>query len=104
MSDTCNGARAAKRLVVQRIAMAVAEDVSPEAWAKLSEAEQEKLGRAYSGDCMQHLRNIMLDAMSTAASAHLKDRLEDSLAEFAFRERMTTDGSALIRAMSAAAL
>ena len=72
MSDTCNGARAAKRLVLQRIAAAVAADVGPEEWKKLSEEQQHKVARAYSGDCMQHLRNIFLDAMSAAASAHLK--------------------------------
>ena len=62
------------------------------------------MARAYSGDCMQHLRNIFLDAMSAAASAHLKVALEDSLGEFAFHERMAPDGSALIRAMYALTL
>jgi len=104
MSDTCNGARAAKRLMMQRIAAAVAEDIGPAEWKELSEEQQQKVARAYSGDCMQHLRNIFLDAMSAAASAHLKVALEDSLSEFAFHERMTPDGSALIRAMCALAL
>jgi len=103
MSDTCNGARAAKRLMLQRIAAAVAADIGPEEWEKLSEEQQHKVARAYSGDCMQHLRNIFLDAMSAAASAHLKVALEDSLGEFAFHERMAPDGSALIRAMCATA-
>ena len=103
MSDTCNGARAAKRLMLQRIAAAVAADIGPAEWEKLSEEQQHKVARAYSGDCMQHLRNIFLDAMSAAASAHLKVALEDSLGEFAFHERMAPDGSALIRAMCATA-
>ena len=89
MSDTCNGARAAKRLMLQRISAAVAEDIGPDAWKELSEEQQHKVARAYSGDCMQHLRNIFLDAMSAAASAHLKVALEDSLSEFAYHERMT---------------
>jgi len=98
MSDTCNGARAAKRLVIQRIAAAVAADFGPEEWAKLSEAVQLTAACARAGDCMQHLRNIMLDAMSAAATAHLKEVLEDSPADFSSFERMSTDAMQLIHA------
>lgn len=89
--------------MIKRIAAAVAADYGPEAWARLSEAEQSTAACAHAGDCMQHLRNIMLDSMSAAATAHLKETLEDSLADFSSFERMSTDAMQLIRAMYVAA-
>ena len=66
MSDTCNAARAAKRLIMENIASAIEADVGPEAWAALSADERSAKTRTYVGDCMQHLRNILLDAMRNA--------------------------------------
>ena len=47
---------------------------------------------------MQHLRNIILDAMAAAGAAHLKEELADSLEAFSSYERMSTDAMQLVRA------
>eukprot|EP00966_Prymnesium_polylepis_P065607 1522474-Prymnesium_polylepis.1 len=99
MSDTCNAARAAKRLIMENAARAIEADVGPAAWAALSEEERAAKTRMYVGDCMQHLRNILLAAMSSAATAHLAAELEESLTAFSSFERMSTDIMQLIRAV-----
>eukprot|EP00966_Prymnesium_polylepis_P131102 3032029-Prymnesium_polylepis.2 len=99
MSDTCNAARAAKRLIMEMIARAIEEDVGPEAWAELSAEQRVEKTRCYVGDCLQHLRNIMLDSMQAAATKHLSLELEESLAAFSSYERMSTDVMQLIRAV-----
>ena len=52
---------------------------------------------AYRGDCWQHLRNIIINAMAKAADSLVKEKLEGDLAEFSSFERMEVDGSSLIR-------
>jgi hypothetical protein len=99
MSDTCNAARAAKRLIMENIASAIEADVGPDAWAALSNDERNAKTRTYVGDCMQHLRNILLDAMTGAATSHLASELEESLKAFSSFERMSTDIMQLIRAL-----
>eukprot|EP00966_Prymnesium_polylepis_P237832 5500651-Prymnesium_polylepis.1 len=47
MSDTCNAARAAKRLIMEMAATAIEEDMGPEAWAQLSTTEKEEKTRCY---------------------------------------------------------
>eukprot|EP00965_Chrysotila_dentata_P127531 4217618-Pleurochrysis_carterae.AAC.1 len=64
----------------------------------MSEAVQAAAVRLHTGDCAQHVRNIILAAM-LAAAAHLKAQLADSLADFAAYERMSTDINALICAV-----
>ena len=99
MSDTCNAARAAKRLIMEQAARAIEDDIGAEAWAKLSADEKAKHTQCYVGDCMQHLRNIFLDAMHAAATKHLTLELEESLEAFSSYERMSTDVMQLIRAV-----
>ena len=99
ISDTCNAARAAKRLIMQMAAAAIEADMGPEAWALLSPEERVARTRTYVGDCMQHLRNIVLDAMQVAATKHLASELEESLDAFSSYERMSTDIMQLIRAV-----
>lgn len=103
MSDTCNSARAAKKLIIDMAATEV-ECRAREAgtWDSMSRSEQERATTAYVGDCMQHLRNILIDAMASGAASMLKDELQDSLEAFAAYERMSTDPMQLIRAVSAA--
>ena len=74
MSDTCNAARAAKTLLVDKIAEAVEAHAGPTKWAAMSEGERATAKRALSGSCFQHLRNIFLNAMAGAANTHMKAR------------------------------
>ena len=99
MSDTCNAARAAKRLLATAAEAAGRLAIGDEAWAAMSEAERERACNCFIGDCHQHLRNIIINAMAIAATAHLKDILEESLAEFMSFDRMSVDGMDLIRAV-----
>lgn len=98
MSDTCNAARAAKRMLAEAAEKAGRLAIGDAAWAKLSEEQRERRCQVFIGDCHQHLRNIVINAMSIAATEHLKDVLEDDLAEFSSFERMSVDGMDLIRA------
>ena len=99
MSDTCNAARAAKRLLAEAAEAASRLMIGDEKWAEMSEAERERKCTAFIGDCHQHLRNIIINAMAIAATAHLKEKLEDDLAEFSSFDRMSVDGMDLIRAI-----
>eukprot|EP00965_Chrysotila_dentata_P011317 369425-Pleurochrysis_carterae.AAC.1 len=65
----------------------------------MAAAEQAGAVRVHTGDCAQHIRNIILGAMSAAGAAYLKEQLEESLSLFYSFERMSTDISALIRAI-----
>jgi hypothetical protein len=99
MSDTCNAARCAKRLLGTMAIDAVIEKIGKEAWEAMSTEERgEKVGN-YQGDCYQHLRNILIGALGQGATDHLKDAMEDSLAEFSSFDRMSTDAMDLIRAI-----
>ena len=99
MSDTCNAARAAKRLLVDAAEKASRLKIGDAAWAKMSEAQREKSCTTFVGDCHQHLRNIIINAMGIAATEHLKAALEDDLAEFSSFDRMSVDAMDLIRAV-----
>eukprot|EP00965_Chrysotila_dentata_P071347 2358132-Pleurochrysis_carterae.AAC.1 len=66
MSDTCNAARATKRRLASVVEAAAQDAVRDEAWAAISAAEQTAKTRVYTGDCAQHMRNIILAAMSAA--------------------------------------
>lgn len=70
MSDTCNTARASKRLLAELIAKEVEEHVSSEAWQEMSPDERKKITCTYQHDCWQHLRNIFLAEMSRAQVCH----------------------------------
>jgi hypothetical protein len=98
MSDTCNAARATKRLLVSMAAAAGQVKIGAAAWVALSEGERAAECNAHVGDCAQHLRNIVIKAMTEAATKHLETKLEDDLKEFSSFDRMTVDGVALIRA------
>ena len=99
MSDTCHGARCTKRLLAEAIMLAIEKKVGKDEWEKLSEEERDAKYKLYRGDCLQHLRNIIIEAMAAAGDAYVKLRLEadGSLAEFCPSERMEVEGSSLIR-------
>ena len=50
-SDTCNGARKAKRLVLVAVMAAVREKQGEEAWDALSESERKAESKVFIGDC-----------------------------------------------------
>lgn len=52
----------------------------------------------HTHDCFQHIRNIMLKAMSAAQSAYVKETLKEELEAFSSYERMCTDFDQLLRA------
>ena len=99
MSRRCNAARACKRLVAEAAITALKAEVGEEAWDKLTEQQRTAKGKVYVGECHAHLRNIVINAMSIAATNHLKEELADSLAEFSTFDRMSVDGNDLIRAV-----
>eukprot|EP00965_Chrysotila_dentata_P255171 6212125-Pleurochrysis_carterae.AAC.6 len=100
MSDTCNAACATKRRLAAVVEAAAQNATGEATWGAMGEAERAAAVRVYTGDCAQHVRNIILGAMSAAGAAHLKNELEESLAEFmAFERIISTDVSALFRAI-----
>ena len=99
MSRRCNAARACKRLVAEAAITALKAEVGEEAWDKLTEQQRTAKGKVYVGECHARLRNIVINAMSIAATNHLKEELADSLAEFSTFDRMSVDGNDLIRAV-----
>lgn len=66
MSDTCNAARASKKLLATLIAKEVEEHLGPATWQAMSIEEQEAAARTHRHDCWQHLRNIFLAGTSLA--------------------------------------
>lgn len=96
MSDTCNAARATKRLVAEMAEAAGRAKIGDAAWEKMSEEEQQQKVKVHLGDCHGHLRNIIIKAMAGGATEFLKDKLEDSLSEFSLFDRMSVDGMDII--------
>jgi hypothetical protein len=106
---------------------AIEVEVGKDAWAKLSDEERDAKYKVYRGDCWQHLRNIIIQAMAVvsahcparfarcshfphtlsvdgpfsaqAGDAFVKAKLEldGSLAEFSSFERVEVEGSSIIR-------
>ena len=98
MSDTCNAARATKRLVAEMAEKAGRERIGTEVWEKMTQGEREAKCQCHLGDCHDHLRNIIIKAMATAATDYLKGRLGDDLDAFSSYDRMSVDPTESIRA------
>ena len=81
MSDTCNAARACKRLVAEAAVKAGKEQIGEAAWDAMSEAERLAKVAVYICEFHQHLRNIIINAMQQGATASLEEELRDSLDE-----------------------
>ena len=99
LTDTCNAARAAKRLVCEAAMAAGKEKVGAAAWDAMSEAQRNAKCKVYIGQCHQHLRNIIVNAMQKAATNELTAQLSDSLSEFSSFDRMSADVNDLIYAI-----
>jgi hypothetical protein len=97
MTDTCNGARCTKRLLAEVIMQAIKEKVGADAWEAMSEEERDRKYKVFRGDCWQHLRNIMIDAMAAKGDEVVKERLRDDLTEFSAYERIEPEGGSVIR-------
>ena len=97
MTDTCNGARCTKRLLAEAVMRTIMEKVGEAAWAAMSEEERSRKYKLYKGDCWQHLRNIMVDAMAAKGDQLIKEKLRDDLADFSAYERIEPEGGCVIR-------
>jgi hypothetical protein len=97
MTDTCNGARCTKRMLASAIMRTIEEKVGKEKWEAMSTEERNQKYKVFRGDCWQHLRNIMIDAMAAKGDELLKLKLQDDLAEFSAAERIEPDGGSVIR-------
>ena len=97
-SDTCNGARKAKRILAEMIAAQAREVIGEAAWGELTEVEQQQMTRVHELDCWQHLRNIFLKEMSAAQTKHVAEELKPHLDAFSSWDRMTTEYTQLLRA------
>ena len=99
MSDTCNAARACKRLVAEAAERAGRKQIGDDIWKEMSDIERAAKLKSHLGDCHQHLRNIVLNAAAQGATSYLKTELGESLDEFSSFDRMSVDGMDLIRAI-----
>ena len=98
MSDTCNAARAAKRLLAEMALTAAKEHMGRDVWEAMTEEEQRLKVATYLGDCTGHLRNIVINAMVVAGADYLTTELHDSLDEFSSFDRVSLQGIDWIRA------
>ena len=96
MTDTCNGARCTKRMLAEAIIETIKEKVGAEAWEAMSIEERNRKYKLYRGDCWQHLRNIIIDAMAAKGDEVVKQKLSDDLAEFSSYERVDPTGGCVI--------
>ena len=56
------------------IMRAIEEHVGTEAWQKLSTEERNRKYKVFRGDCWQHLRNIVIEAMTKVSARHACSR------------------------------
>lgn len=66
ITDTCNSARKARRLLQELISEQVQSHLGSAVWDAMSEQDQEAAVCTHEVDCWQHLRNIFLAAMPAA--------------------------------------
>lgn len=99
MSDTCSAAEATKRLLAEMAMHAAKELIGEEVWDSMDENEREGKYNVWLGDCHQHIRNIIINAMAHGATEHLTTKLASDLSDFSSFDRMSVDGMDLIRAV-----
>ena len=56
----------------------------------MNEQERSRKYTLFRGDCWQHLRNIIIDAMAQTGNDYIKTGLSDDLAEFSAFERRSS--------------
>eukprot|EP00966_Prymnesium_polylepis_P334526 7389899-Prymnesium_polylepis.1 len=98
VSDTCNAARAAKRLLAEMCEASAQTQIGDEAWQAMGEAERRSKVATYLGDCSGHLRNIVINAMMIKATEYLNAELADDLSMFSSFDRVSLEGIDWIRA------
>ena len=98
ISDTCNTARKTRRLLTEMIRAQAIEMIGLDIYEAMTDNEKERVTRVHEFDCVNHLRNIILNAMSDAMSAHVAEELKLHLEAFSSWERLTTDFTQLLRA------
>lgn len=98
MSDTCNSARCAKRLLSELVAQQVEDQLGADHWGKMSEDERNTVVRTHQIDCWGHIRNIFLEHMSKELAVYVKAELQPELETFSAWERMSTEYAQLVRA------
>ena len=97
-TDTCNGARCTRRMLAEAIMLAVKELIGVEAWEAMSEEERDGKFKTFRGDCWQHMRNIVIDAMAAKGDEMLRLEVADDLATFSAFERIEPEGGSMIHA------
>eukprot|EP00967_Tisochrysis_lutea_P138368 scaffold249580_cov35-Tisochrysis_lutea.AAC.1 len=60
------------------------EQIGRGRYEAMTEAEQTKVTRVHEFDCVNHLRNIFLRAMSSAMSAYVAEELKSHLEAFSW--------------------
>ena len=98
IGDTCSTQQKVQRLLEEMIAKDAIEIIGAEAWVAMGEKEQAHATRVHQLECWQHMRNIFLNAMSSAQAAHVEAELKPWLDTFSAWERMSTKFDALLRA------
>ena len=97
-TDTCNGARCTRRLLAEAVMDRVKEDVGLAKWEAMSEEQRDRKYKTYRGDCWQHLRNIIIDAMAAKADEVLRAEIQDDLDLCGHFNRIEPDGGSMIHA------
>ena len=97
MTDTCNSARCTRRLLLKAVVNNLKETVGAAAWDAMTDEERNTKYKTYTGDCFQHLRNIIIDAMAAKGNEFIKGVLSEDLSQFSAFERIEVDGSSVIR-------
>ena len=75
-----------------------ANKVGKAAWGAMTEEERERKYKTYRGDCWQHLRNIVIDAMAVKGDQVLREAVVRDLDMFDAYERIEPDGGSMIHA------
>ena len=79
------------------VAQQVKQSYDPAAWARLTAQEQEAAVRCHAHHCGNHIRNILLAAMSVGQKTLVQEELKDELANFCSFERVTMAFDDLLR-------
>ena len=77
-------------LVMER----VKETIGVEAWEAMRDEERERKYHTYRGDCYQHLRNIIVDAIAAKGDELLRTEVSDDLSLFGAFDRIEPDPAA----------
>ena len=97
ISDTCTTARCTQDKLIGMVAQQVKQKYDPAVWLQLTAEQQEAAVRCHAQHCGNHIRNIVLAAMSKAQNDLVREDLKDELDNFWSHERVTLDFDQLLR-------